>query len=245
MGVKAKTSLSAKPKEGNGRLGQKYGVIGDELNYTLAPPKRTGDRSSEADEDLMATLQKIYDLFEAEPGLTRELKDKVAKTLGKFYHQEEPGFTVDEAYKSIIRDYQIVRDIPDLNGKSRKSGARTSRQSKKTKPREITPPTVNIPSPAAPVGPTLEQIMAGRPFSPGDFMGSTPKVTPQRRVPQRQYPPRVNNNSPIGSPGSSAGQGYRPMMLGNGRFRPPGGRFRPMGPFMGMGMTPPGFYGRP
>jgi hypothetical protein len=247
MGVKAKTGLASKAKENEARLGQKFGISGDELNYTLTPPVTiTANKSSESEEELMATLQKIYDLVEAEPGVNRELKNKIARLLAKFYNQEEPGFTDDEAYNAIVRDYQMVRDIPELSASKPRS--QSKRSSSRRAPVNRRAASVMVPSkPAeakAPTPPTLEDIMAGRPFSPADFSGSTPPVNGRQPRPRPQARP-VNRNLPAVMPVAMPPmrRSSRPMMMGG---MPGGGR---MGfSFMGF---PMGFarwgqrYGRP
>jgi len=245
MGVKAKAGLAGKPKGNEARLGQKFGIVGEELSYTLTPPPTVSGKSSEREEELMGTLQKIYDLVEAEPGLTRELKDKVARLLAKFYHQEEPGFSGDEAYKAIVRDYQMARDIPELSAsKPRPRSNRPNSSRKAPVKRETAPVLEPSKSQKAKKPPTLEEILAGRPVRPSDFAASSPRVNSQRQMPRPQSR-SMNRNLPavMPSPTPRMSRSGRPPMMGN---MPNRGRmgFGFMGFPMGFGRWGQGF-GRP
>ncbi|MGE5381011.1 MAG: hypothetical protein ACM3NT_08110 [Methylocystaceae bacterium] len=232
MAVKAKTSLPGKNSLSETRLGQKFGVRGDELDYTLVPPKKQGEKASEGEYDLMAVLQKIYDLVEAEPGLSSDIKDKFSGLLAKFYHQEEPGFSESEANKLVIRDYHLLRDIPERSA-SKPNKNRTNKKKRQAAASPVNPERQSQPSPgtAAPkTEPSIADVMAGRPISPMDFRGSAPATRQQRSSATRQT--GFNMQPPTAGPRRP---GYPPMM----GFRAPLGR-RPGFGFMGfpMGMSP-------
>lgn len=240
MVVKAKNSLSsAKSKESETRLGQKFGIMGDELEYTLIPPGKSVVKATENEDDIMSLLQKIYDLVEAEPGLGRELKDKIARLLAKFHYQEEPGFTAEEAYKSIVRDYQMVRDIPERSvSKPRKNERRTSNRRAPVSP-GLVPPSLTNQSSTSKV-PTIEEVLAGRPFSPRDFMVSTPPQNLRRQLPRQQS----RGNMPAVMP-TARPRGGRPPMRGMMPRMGFGMGFRFMGFPMGPNRLGRGFYGHP
>jgi hypothetical protein len=143
-----------------GRLGLRV----ENANDDRRPQQRKAPVPVETDEDTLSILQKFYDHVEADPQLKTEFKDTVAGLLARFYHQEEPGFTLEDAREAIIRDYRqvVTEDI---------STALPPEEAKR-----------------GPKPPSLEEVLGGRPFSPRDFMvGPTPRG-PQGRMPQGRMP---------------------------------------------------------